>query len=109
MARIMNSRKPAAILWNVERMRQADKRFVRDGLLDNALLVRAPPSQKEDRILVIIAAIKNSVPDMKLKEIAARFKTMRKPTPPVRSKWATSSVADLLERTRQAGLLEDRP
>lgn len=99
VVRIINSRHPGAKSWTVERLRRAAGRFVKDGLLDSAVLDRAPPSQ-DDRILAIIAGIKSSAPEMTLKQIAARLEAMREPTPRGRSKWATSWVAHLLERAR---------
>ena len=106
VVRIINSRHPQAKPWTVERLRRAAGRFVKDGLLDRSVLDRASPAQKDDRILAIIAGIRGSAPDMTLKQIAARLEAMREPTPRGRSKWATSSVAHLLERARQAGFLE---
>ncbi|MFT6533443.1 MAG: DNA invertase Pin-like site-specific DNA recombinase [Limimaricola cinnabarinus] len=106
VVRIINSRHPQAKPWTVERLRRAAGRFVKDGLLDRSVLDRASPAQKDDRILAIIAGIRSSAPDMTLKQIAARLEAMREPTPRGRSKWATSSVAHLLERARQAGFLE---
>ena len=105
VVRIINSRHPGATPWTVERLRRAAGRFVMDRLLDREVLDRAPPSQKDDRLLAIIAGIKSSAPEMTLKEIAQRLEAMREPTPLGRSKWATSSVAHLLERAKQAGLL----
>ncbi|SLN72281.1 hypothetical protein LOS8367_03694 [Limimaricola soesokkakensis] len=107
VVRIINSRHPGAKPWTVERLRRAAGRFVKDGLLDRAVLDRAPPAQKDDRILAIIAGIKSSAPEMALKEIAARLETMREPTPRGRSKWATSSVAHLLARVQKAGLMDE--
>ncbi|MGR3594610.1 MAG: recombinase family protein [Limimaricola soesokkakensis] len=107
VVRIINSRHPGAKPWTVERLRRAARRFVKDGLLDRAVLDRAPPAQKDDRILAIIASIKSSAPDITLKEVAARLEAMREPTPRGRAKWATSSVAHLLERARQAGLMDE--
>lgn len=106
VVRIVNSRHPEARPWTVERLRRAAGRFVKDGLLDRSVLDRAAPSQKDDRILAIIAGIKSAAPDMTLKQIAQRLEAMREPTPRGRTTWATSSVAHLLERARQAGLLE---
>ncbi|WP_133056362.1 hypothetical protein [Limimaricola soesokkakensis] len=68
---------------------------MKDGLLDSVVLDRAPPAQKDDRLLAIIAGIKSSAPEITLKEIAARLEAMREPMPQGRAKWATSSVAYL--------------
>ena len=106
VVRIINSRHPSAKPWTVERLRRAAGRFVKDGLLDRAVLDRAPPAQKDDRLLAIIAGIKSSAPEITLQQIAARLEAMREPTPRGRSKWATSSVAHLLERARLVGLIE---
>ncbi|WP_341212913.1 recombinase family protein [uncultured Limimaricola sp.] len=106
VVRIVNSRHPGAKPWTVERLRRAAGRFVKDGLLDRAVLDRAPPAQKDDRILAIVVGIKSSAPEMTLKQIAARLEAMREPTPRGRAKWATSSVAHLLEQAQRAGLLE---
>ena len=106
VVRIISSRRPGAKPRTVERLGRAAGRFVKDGLLDRSVLDRAAPSQKDDRILAIIAGIKSAAPDMTLKQIAQRLEAMREPTPRGRTTWATSSVAHLLERARQAGLLE---
>ena len=42
--RIINSRHPGAKPWTVERLRRATGRFVKDGLLDSAVLDRARAS-----------------------------------------------------------------
>ncbi|SDF36720.1 recombinase family protein [Limimaricola pyoseonensis] len=106
VVRIVNSRHPEAAPWTVERLRRASARFVKDGLLEASALDRAPRAPRDDRLLAIVAGIRRAAPDMSLREIAARLEAMREPTPRGRSKWAISSVAHLLERARQAGLLE---
>jgi DNA invertase Pin-like site-specific DNA recombinase len=66
VVRIINSRHPGAKPWTVERLRRAAGRFVTDGLLDRAVLDRAPPAQKDDRLLAIVAGIKSSAPEITL-------------------------------------------
>jgi hypothetical protein len=103
--RILNGRLAGQESWSVERLRRAAKRFVAEGLLEEDVLARATPSLKDDRLVALVAGIKDADPDLTLQQIADRLEAMREPTPRGRSKWATSSVAHLLKKAEALDLL----
>ena len=56
-------------------------------------------------LVVIVAAIKGSDPDITLQGICDRLEAMRERTPRGRTKWQPSSARMLLERAARRGLL----
>jgi hypothetical protein len=78
---------------------------VRDGFLPGTVLGRAPRRLGDDRLLVIVAAIRGADPEITLQGICDRLEAMRERTPRGRAKWQPSSVRMLLERAVRAGLL----
>lgn len=106
LTRIINARLPSgAEPWSTPRLVRATKRYVREGLLPATVLDRAPPSHKDDRLMVIIAGIAGAKADITLQEIADRLTQMREPTPRGRGKWQVSSVKMLVDRAKKNGLL----
>ena len=107
VTRIVNSGLPAGTPpWTKERLVRAVKRYVREGFIEETVLERAPRRSSSDHQLAVVAGIKGAAPDITLEEIAARLEKMREPTPRGRSKWSVSSVKMLVDRARDAGLLE---
>ncbi len=106
LVRVINGQLPRGRLeWTVERLTRAAKRYVRDGLLEPHLLVRAKRSDADDRLLAIVAGIAGAAPDMTLQAICDRLEAMRERTPRGRNKWQPSSVRMLLERAKTRGLI----
>jgi DNA invertase Pin-like site-specific DNA recombinase len=104
--RLMNARLPAEEKpWRLERLMRAVRAYVRDGFLPEAVLGRAPARTADDRLLVIVAAIRGADPEMTLQAICDRLEAMRERTPRGRAKWQPSSVRMLLDRAERAGLL----
>lgn len=93
--------------WTRERLVRATKRLVREGLIEERVLARAPNRVKDDRIQVIVAGIVGANPGLTLREIADRLNEMREPTPSGRGRWGTSSVDMLIRKARKHGLLPD--
>ncbi len=104
--RLVNAGLPAEETpWRIERLMRAVRAYVRDGLLPETVLGRAPRQIGDDRLLVIVAAIKGSDPDITLQGICDRLEAMRERTPRGRTKWQPSSARMLLERAARRGLL----
>lgn len=104
--RLINAELPAGEKpWRLERLIRAVRAYVRDGLLPATVLARAPRRLADDRLLVIVAAIRGADPTITLQGICARLEAMRERTPRGRTKWQPSSVRILLERAARQGLL----
>lgn len=108
VVRVINSRlPPGRPAWTVERLTRATRRYVRDGLLEAALLARAAPAAPQDRLTILVAGIRGADPGITLHGIAARLEALREPTPRGRQSWAASSVKMLVDRARKRGLITD--
>lgn len=106
LARLINGRlPPGAKPWSVERLRRAARRYVADGLLEKNVLSRSASKPAADRLVAIIASMKNADPYLTLEEICRRLERMREPTPRGASSWYPSSVRHLLKRAEASGLL----
>lgn len=93
--------------WTPERLRRAVKWMVTERLVDAALLKKSPPRLPEDRLMTLVAGIHSSNPDLKLREIAGQLERLHERTPRGGSKWAPSSVKNLIDRARRSGLITD--
>lgn len=93
--------------WTPERLRRAVKWMVTERLVDAALLKKSPPRLPEDRLMTLVAGIHSSNPDLKLREIACQLERLHERTPRGGSKWAPSSVKNLIDRARRSGLITD--
>lgn len=106
VTRIVNQGLPAGTSpWTRERLVRAAKRMVREGMLEERVLERAPNRFKDDRLHVIIASIVSANPELTLRDIADRLNRMREPTPSGRGRWGTSSVDMVIRQARGRGLL----
>ena len=90
--------------WTPERLRRAVKWIVREGMADKSLLRKSPPRPPEVRLMTLVVGIHSSNPDLTLREIASQLERMHERTPRGGSKWAPSSVKNLLDRARRSGL-----
>ncbi|WP_411839564.1 recombinase family protein [Paracoccus sp. ME4] len=107
LVRLLNSTLPAGQeAWSEKRLLRAVRAMVDSGMLESSVLGRAPRRSGDDRQLVLIAAIHGSGDGMTLEKIAMRLEQLRERTPRGRSKWSRSSVANLLNRARDLGLVE---
>lgn len=91
--------------WTQTRLLRAVKAYVRDGFLPREALGRAGRCEIEDRLPVIVAAIRCKDPDITLQAICERLEAMRVRTPRGRTSWQPSSVRMLLERAERLGLV----
>ena len=95
--------------WTPERLRRAVKWLVAERLADSALLTRASPQLPEDRLMILVAGISQSNPDLSLRDIASQLERLHERTPRGSAKWSASSVKNLLDRARRLGLAGDPP
>jgi len=68
--------------WSVERLKRAGRRYVRDGLLPKTVLDRAPHRIPDNRLLAIVAGMRQGDPELPLAGIATRLEATRERTPP---------------------------
>jgi DNA invertase Pin-like site-specific DNA recombinase len=108
VTRIVNQGLPSGTPpWTRERLVRATKRLVREGMLENRVLDRAPNRLKDDRVLAVVAAMVGANANLHLQEIADRLNRMREQTPSGRGRWGTSSVDMVIRQARKRGLLSD--
>jgi len=91
--------------WTPERLRRAVRWLVAEHLADPDLLKKSPPRLPEDRLMTLVAGIHASNPDLTLREIAGHLERLHERTPRGGSKWAPSSVKNLIDRARRSGLI----
>ncbi len=106
MLQIINGPLPDARRWIQTRLLRAVNAYVRDGFLPETVLDRAGRRETDDRLHVIVAAIKGADPDITLQAICTRLEAMRARTPRGRTSWQPSSVKMLLNRASRLGLLD---
>jgi DNA invertase Pin-like site-specific DNA recombinase len=92
--------------WTPERLRRAVKWIVSEGMADKSLLRKSPPRPAEDRLMTLVAGIHSSNPELTFREIANQLERLRERTPRGGTKWAPSSVKNLIDRAKRSGLLE---
>ncbi len=96
---------PPARAWTADRLKRATQRFVQEGLLDPAVLARAPRAQPSDRLCAIVAGMVNADPAITLARIGAALERMREPTPSGGQRWQASSVKMLKDRAQRLGMI----
>ncbi len=104
IARVLKQR---GLDWTPERLRRAVKWMVAEHMADPVLLKKSPPRIPEDRLMTLVAGIHASNPDLTLREIAGQLERLHERTPRGGSKWAPSSVKNLLDRARRTGLIDN--
>lgn len=102
IARVLKQR---GLDWTPERLRRAVKWLVSEHLADDSLLRKSPPRLPEDRLMTLVAGIHASNPELTLREIATQLERLHERTPRGGTKWAPSSVKNLVDRARRSGLL----
>jgi DNA invertase Pin-like site-specific DNA recombinase len=93
--------------WTRDSLIRAVRRLVRDGLADAALLEPTPRQPDDRRLVRLVAAIANALPDPTLAAIGGQLEAMREATPRGRFRWSPSSVKNLLDRARADGLIRE--
>ena len=95
--------------WTAERLRRTVRRLVDEGMVEAGLLGRAKPQQSDERLIRLVAGIKEAAPHRTLQEIAAQLETMRERTPRGGTRWHPSSVRHLLLRAERLCLTGTPP
>lgn len=103
--RIINAPLPYNRRWTQSRLLRAVKAYVRDGFLPGEVLDSAGRRETDDRLPVIVAAIKGADPHITLQAIYDRLESLRERTPRGPTSWQPSSVKILLERAERLGLI----
>ncbi|MBB6262509.1 DNA invertase Pin-like site-specific DNA recombinase [Paenochrobactrum gallinarii] len=103
IARLLKQR---GLNWTPERLRRAVKWLVSEHMADANLMSKSPPRIAEDRLMTLVAGIHSSNPNLTLREIASHLERLHERTPRGGSKWAPSSVKNLIDRARRTGLIE---
>lgn len=85
--------------WTHERLQRAAARLAREGLLDKALLQRAPTKTGDDRLASLVSAVATADPDLSLREIGAVLAKMGERPPRGGDVWQASTVKHLLEKS----------
>ena len=101
---VVNSRLPDSRRWTLQRLMRAAKAYVAEGFLPETVMERAAGRRKDDRLPVLVAAMRAARPDVTLQEMCAMLEEMREPTPRGRATWYPSSVKALLERAERLGV-----
>jgi DNA invertase Pin-like site-specific DNA recombinase len=102
VVRVLNRGGGAA--WTVERLRRTVRRLVSEGMIEAALLDRAPRQTSGDRLVRLVAGIKEAAPERTLQQIAAQLEAMRERTPRGGTRWHASSVRHMLLQAEHLGL-----
>ncbi|MDQ1902810.1 recombinase family protein [Paracoccus sp. WLY502] len=102
LARLVQAR--SGQVWSVEKLKRAAKPYVRDGLLPDTVLERAPRRDADDRLLAIVVGMRLADPGLTLAGMAERLEQMRERTPRGSTKWYPSSVRALLRRAAKKGV-----
>ena len=101
---VVNSRLPESRRWTLQRLMRAAKAYVAEGFLPETVLERASGRRKDDRLPVLVAAMRAARPGVTLQEMCSMLEEMREPTPRGRSTWYPSSVKALLDRAERLGI-----
>jgi len=91
--------------WTRDSLIRAAKRLARDGLVPAGCLDRAPRGPEDESLVTLVAAIWSALPRPTLAACARALERQYVRTPRGGTRWAPSSVANLLARARAAGLV----
>lgn len=92
--------------WTAERLRRAVQWLATEHLADPALLKKSPARPPEDRLMSLVAGIHSSNPDLTIREIATQLERLHERTSRGGTRWAPSSVKNLLDRAKRIGLVD---
>lgn len=91
--------------WTRDSLVRACRWLVRDGLLPETVLDRTPRGAEDDSLVDLVAAVWSALPAPTLAACARRLEAQYIRTPRGGTRWAPSSVANLLARARATGVL----
>lgn len=91
--------------WTRDSVIRAAKRLARDGLIDATTLHRAPRGPENDSLTALVAAIWSALPRPTLAACARQLETQYIRTPRGGARWSPSSVANILQKARDQGLI----
>lgn len=89
--------------WTHDRLQRAAARLAKEGLLDKALLRRAPTRAKDDRLATLVSAVAIADPSLSLREIGAVLSKMGERPPRGGDVWQASTVKHMLEKSSAPG------
>lgn len=85
--------------WTHDRLQRAAARLAKEGLLDKALLKRAPNKKGDDRLASLVSAVATADPSLSLREIGAVLSKMGERPPRGGDVWQASTVRYMLEKS----------
>ncbi|PZR90885.1 MAG: DNA invertase [Stutzerimonas stutzeri] len=85
--------------WSHARLQRAAGRLAKEGLLDKALLARAPNRKTDNSLPTLVAGIAAADPDLSLRDIGDVLSKMGIRPPRLGDKWQASSVRHMLEKS----------
>lgn len=103
------SRRPDGGPWTGAALARAARRLARDGFVDADALARTPHGRESDDLVTLVAMAVKTLEQPTLAAIASHLESLHCRTPRGGTRWAISSVQNLLARAVAQGLLEDRP
>lgn len=103
------SRRPDGGSWTGPALARAVRRLARDGFVDKAVLERTPRRRDTDDLVTLVAMAVKTLESPTLTNIARHLEGLHCRTPRGETRWAVSSVQNLLNQAVAQGLLEDRP
>ncbi len=77
-------------------------------MADVSLLRKSPPRPPEHQLTTLVAGIHSSNPELALREITNQLERPHERTLRGGTKWAPSSVKNLIDRAKRSGLIDAR-
>lgn len=102
-------RRPDGGPWTGPALAKASRRLARNRFVEPEVLGRAPRRRSADDLVALVAMAVKTLKNPTLAEIGAHLESLHVSTPRGGSRWAGSSVQNMLARAVGQGLLEDRP
>jgi hypothetical protein len=84
--------------WTHDRLQRAATRLAREGVLDKALLKRAPNQRRDATLATLVAGIATADPSLSLRDIGDVLTKMGVRPPRLGDKWQASSIKHLLDK-----------
>jgi DNA invertase Pin-like site-specific DNA recombinase len=112
VARSLNrngARRPDGGPWTGPALARAARRLTRNRFVDAAVLARTPRRRGSDDLVTLVAMAVKTLEEPTLANIARHLGALHCRTPQGGTRWAVSSVQNLLAQAVSQGLLEDRP
>jgi DNA invertase Pin-like site-specific DNA recombinase len=103
------ARRPDGGRWTGAALAGAARRLARDGFIEASALERTPRRRDSDDLVTLVAMAVKALEQPTLGAIAAHLEGLYCLTPRGGTRWAISSVQNLLAQAVSQGLLDDRP